>query len=177
MKINANIELKRITVSDCNALFNLMKEIYPQAYDHFWEDKGNWYVASQYSKENITKELLEEDTDYYFIIYKGEKVGNFRIIWNHKLADFSERKTVKLHRIYLHKKTQGKGIGKQLLQWLEQEAKKKQYEMIWLDAMDEKPQAFQFYKKLGYQYHSHCFLPFELLHDKYRKMSQVYKML
>ncbi len=175
--ISKEIELREILNSDTATLFNLMSEVYPAAYDYFWEDGGKWYIKSQYSKENILKELDEENTSYYFVIFKGEIIGNFRIHWNKKLEGFDDKKTVKLHRIYLHAKAQGNGIGKKLLLWLEEEAIKKQYELIWLDAMDEKPQAFQFYKKMGYQYHSHCFLPFDLLHDEYRKMSQIYKQL
>lgn len=154
-----------------------MKEIYPDAYSHFWEDFGDWYLNSQYSKENIKRELLEENAQYYFVVFKNELIGNFRIIWDKKLVGFDNKKSVKLHRIYLHSKTHGNGIGKGLLNWLEKEAEKKQYELIWLDAMNEQPQAFEFYKKLGYQYHSHCFLDFELLHDNVRKMSQLYKKL
>ncbi|WP_228455108.1 GNAT family N-acetyltransferase [Polaribacter haliotis] len=134
-------------------------------------------MNSQYSKENILKELSVDNADYYFILFKDEVVGNFRIVWDEKLANLSEEKQVKLHRIYLHPKTQGNGIGKELLSWLEEKAKEKGYKIIWLDAMNEQPQAFQFYEKLGYQYHSHTFLPFELLHDKVRKMSQVYKKI
>ncbi|PHO00494.1 GNAT family N-acetyltransferase, partial [Rhodobacteraceae bacterium 4F10] len=119
----------------------------------------------------------EDKTSYYFILYKEEIVGVFRILWDRKLPGLENRKSLKLHRIYLHKNTQGKGVGKQLLAWLEEEARKKQYELIWLDTMDEQPQAFEFYKKLGYQYHSHCFLDFELLFDEVRKMSQVCKIL
>ena len=70
-----------------------------------------------------------------------------------------------------------KGIGKKLLTWLEQKAQQKGYKIIWLDTMDEQPQAFEFYKKQGYKYHSHCFLEFDLLYDHVRKMSQVYKNL
>jgi hypothetical protein len=43
--------------------------------------------------------------------------------------------------------------------------------------MDAKLQAFEFYKNLGYQYQSHVFLNFELMHNEVRKMSQVYKKL
>jgi hypothetical protein len=43
--------------------------------------------------------------------------------------------------------------------------------------MDAQPQAFQFYKKLGYRNHSHTFLPFQLMFDEVRKMSQMYKTL
>ncbi|WP_159949628.1 GNAT family N-acetyltransferase [Polaribacter septentrionalilitoris] len=177
IKVSENLQLRKISTSDTNALFILMQEIYPLAYQHFWKDNGNWYVNSQYSKENILKELSQENTDYYFILYDEEIIGNFRIIWDEKLEGLHDVKQVKLHRLYLHQKTQGLGIGKTLLTWLEQKAFKKSYSIIWLDAMDEQPQAFQFYKKRGYTYHSHTFLPYTLLHDEVRKMSQVYKIL
>lgn len=175
IKISESIQLKEISSVDTETLFKLMQEIYPLAYKHFWKDQGDWYVNSQYSKENILKELSEENAEYYFIIFNDEIVGNFRIIWDEKLYGLSAKKQVKLHRIYLHQKTQGKGLGKILLTWLEQKVITKGYQIIWLDVMDEQPQAFQFYKKRGYKYHSHTYLPFENMLDEVRKMSQVYK--
>lgn len=177
IKVSENIALRPILSSDTGKLFNLMIEVYSLAYAHFWTDNGDWYVNAQYSKENILRELSEEKTEYYFVLFKDEIIGNFRIIWDEKLVGFSEEKQVKLHRVYLHQKTQGNGIGKKLLSWLEEKASKRGYKTIWLDAMDEQPQAFQFYKKLGYNYYSHVFLPFDLLHNEVRKMSQIYKKL
>ncbi|MGJ8744226.1 GNAT family N-acetyltransferase [Polaribacter sp.] len=177
IKVSKNIQLKEVLNSDSESLFRLMKEIYPLAYQHFWEDDGDWYVNSQYSKENILKELLQNNSDYYFIIFKDEIIGNLRVIWDEKLTGLSQEKQVKLHRIYLHQKVQGNGIGKKLLSWLEQKAGQKGYQIIWLDAMNAQPQAFQFYKKLGYSYHSHTFLEYQLLHNQFRKMSQVYKKI
>ncbi len=175
--VTESIQLEEVQLEDSKTLLTLMDEVYKAAYKHFWKDEGSWYVQTQFSKNNLEKELSEDNTNYYFILYNGEKVGIFRILWGKKLSGFDNQKMVKLHRIYLHEKTQGKGVGKQLLTWLEEEAIKKQYELIWLDTMDEKPQAFEFYKKVGYQYHSHCFLDFELLFEEMRKMSQVYKIL
>ncbi len=43
--------------------------------------------------------------------------------------------------------------------------------------MNEQPQAFAFYKKLGFQYHSHVCLNFDLLHNEVRKMSQLFKKI
>jgi GNAT superfamily N-acetyltransferase len=175
--LSENIQLKPILSSDSATLFKLMKEVYPLAYRHFWSDKGDWYVNSQYSTAHILKELSVENAEYYFVIYKDEIVGNFRFVWDEKLASLSEEKQVKLHRIYLHQKTQGKGIGKEILAWLNKKVKQKAYEIIWLDAMDAQPKAFQFYKNQGYIYHSHTFLPFDLMLKEVRKMSQLYKKL
>jgi ribosomal protein S18 acetylase RimI-like enzyme len=177
IKISENIQLRIIIKDDCELLFNLMNEIYPPAYQHFWVDAGKWYINSQYSEENILKELFDEKASYYFILYDNEIVGSFRFIWDEKLKGLEDRKQVKLHRIYIHPKTQGKGIGQKLISWLENLAIQENYKTIWLDAMNEQAQAFEFYKKLGYTYHSHTFLPFDLMHEKLRKMSQLYKKL
>ena len=177
INITKNIQLREIKEKDCNVLYKLMKIIYPLAYQHFWKDKGDWYIKNQYSEENILKELSKKNAAYYFVIFKNEIIGNFRIVWDKKLENLPYKKQVKLHRIYLHGKTQGKGIGKTLLIWLEKEAIKKQYELIWLDAMNEKQQAFEFYKKQGYKYNSHSFLNFDFLYKDFRKMSQLYKII
>lgn len=177
IKISENIQLKEVLNSDAEFLFRLMKEIYTPAYQHFWTDKGAWYINSQYSKENILKELSDKKARYYFIIFNDEIIGNFRFIWDENLEGLLEEKQVKLHRIYLYPKTQGSGIGRLLIAWLEKKAKQKDYQIIWLDAMNEQQNAFQFYKKLGYIYYSHIFLPFDLMHESFRKMSQVYKQL
>jgi GNAT superfamily N-acetyltransferase len=177
IKVTEKIYLKTVLSSDTAALFTLMKEIYPPAYYHLWTDKGDWYVNTQYAKEPILKELLAENSENYFILFNDKVVGNFRFIWDEKLAGLSDEIHVKLHRIYLHPKMQGNGIGKKLLAWLYAKALSKGYKIIWLDVIDAQPQAFQFYKKRGYQYHSYVSLPFQLLYESVRRMSQLYKEL
>jgi len=177
IQISKQIQLKYIQNSDFESLFKLMKEIYSYTYSHFWKDKGDWYINSQYSKENLLKNLSEKKSDYYFIIYKTEIVGNFRIIWDEKLKGCTKENQVKLHRVYLNPKTHRKGIGKKLISWLEKKALEKGYQIIWLDVMDAQPQAYKFYKKLGYKYFSHERLTYNLLYNKVRKMSQFYKLL
>ena len=177
ISISDKLSLQAITAKDITSLQELMRDIYPAAYQHFWKDGGEFYIDKQYAEQNILKELSQENARYYFIVYKGETIGNFRFVWNENLPGISEKKQVKLHRIYLHPTTQNKGLGKQLLAWLERQAEKNKVTTIWLDAMDAQEQAFEFYKKCGYQYHSHTILNFELMHVPFRKMSQIYKVL
>ena len=175
--LTEHLSLKEINIENYTQLYSLMRTIYPLAYSHFWTDNGNWYVNTQYSDENILRELSEEKSEYYYVVFNDEIIGNFRIIWDENLEGLSEEKQVKLHRIYLHQNLQGKGIGKNILFWLENKAKEKGYKIIWLDAMNEQPQALSFYKNLGFKYHSHTFLEYDILHQHVRKMIQVYKTL
>lgn len=174
IQINKSLYLQPILNNNATQLFELMNIIYTDAYRHFWKDDGEWYLNAQYSKENIERELNETKAAYYFVVFEDEIIGNFRIVWDDKLVGLSLDRQVKLHRLYLHSKTQGKGIGKQLFAWLKDQATQKNYEVIWVDAMNEKQQAFEFYKKLGFKYHSHTFLNFDLMLDEVREMSQLY---
>ena len=175
--IHKKIQLQPILPTDITHLQELMWDIYPPAYSHFWEDDGAFYINNQYSKENILIELSQENAQYYFVVFNNEIIGNFRVVWNEKLNGLPQEKQVKLHRLYLHPKTQNKGVGKTIVSWLEAQAIFKNYEVIWLDAMDKQEQAFQFYKKRGYKYHAHIFLDFDLMHAPFRKMNQFYKVL
>jgi len=177
IKITEDLQLRTVFSSDTEVLSKLMTDIYYATYSQFWTDNGDWYVNTQYSKESLLKELLDKNSENYFILFKDEIIGNFRVVWGEKLVGLSEEKQVKLHRIYLHQKTQGNGIGKKLLSWLDEKAIKKGYKIIWLDAMNGQQQAFQFYTKLGYSYHSHVFLTFNFLRESVREMSQLYKRL
>ena len=62
------------------------------------------------------------------MLFNNEIIGNFRVVWDEKLAGIPTEKQLKLHRIYLDSKVQGEGIGKTLLSWLESNAKEKNYQ-------------------------------------------------
>ena len=173
--ISENIHLQKITIKDIVVLKKLMQEIYPPAYQHYWTDKGNWYINGLYNKDQIEKELKELDTTYCFVLFKNEIVGVLRVLWNYPNDKLPNKKSAKLHRLYLHQKTHGKGLGKTLLNWVENTAKKKQCKILWLETMNEQQQAFNFYKNSGYKSFYQFDLDFPLLIDTYRGLTQVFK--
>lgn len=190
--ISDQIALQPITLEDQLDLFELMQRIYPPAYKHFWEDQGNWYLNSLYTPDNLKKELQEKGSYYYFIRYfdkqsisfresvnskKHTTIGIFKVIENCVYPEQPSALSFKVHRIYLDTTIQGKGIGKQLMRYAEKRAKKTRHNLIWLDAMDQHPQAMAFYEKLGYIKGGLQQLDFELLHDMYRPMWYLYKQI
>lgn len=173
--VSKDIQLRLLSPEDHAALFELMSEIYPPAYSHFWEDGGEWYINSQYSIDNFKEELLQENQAYYFVLFQDEVVGIVRLLFDEVLPVQSDKKAVKLHRIYLHQKTQGKGVGKQLLNYIEQLAKAEDYAIFWLEVMEKQPQAFHFYEKLGFKIVDKYTYEKDLLFKQYRPMFAVCK--
>ncbi|MDC8005546.1 GNAT family N-acetyltransferase [Aureisphaera galaxeae] len=150
-QITSEISLRPITLEDHSKLADLMQEIYPPAYHHLWEDDGKWYLDNQYSKENLQKELKEAHTHYFFVDFNDATSGILRYITHSSWPGEGAEDSVKLHRIYLHPNTHGKGVGKTVFIWVEEQAKTIQAASIRLEVMDTQTQAIRFYEKMGYE--------------------------
>ena len=77
----------------------------------------------------------------------------------------------------LSEETQGKGISKQLMRYIENRAINNGSELIWLDCMDSKIQAMRFYEKNGFQKGSLTFLNYELIKDGFNGMYLMWKSI
>jgi GNAT superfamily N-acetyltransferase len=176
--ISDAIQLKLISVRDHSKLLELVKQIYPPAYKHMWKnDDCGFYFEKFYSLDNLNKELAEAESEYYFIYYKTHLDGILRMHFNKALKTKPETSACYLHRIYLSEDAQGKGIGQKLLSWVEQRAKSKGDELLWLEAMDTQQQALRFYKKQGFTESHKAYLDFEPLRDRFRGMDVLFKVL
>ncbi len=175
--INSHLSLQPIKIEDQPKLLELMQEVYPAAYGHFWKDDCSWYLNHIYSLESLKKDLATPQSHYHFILYKNETVGIFKYVYNQVYTPLSPLAGLKLHRLYLHPSVQGKGVGRDIMQYGEQLARRLDYKIIWLDAMHTHTQAQLFYKKAGYIKTEFQLLPFDLLKDEHRKMWYMHKML
>lgn len=104
-------------------------------------------------------------------------MGILRVHFNKTLKTQPKKSGCYLNRIYLSEEAQGKGIANQLFKWVEQQAKLMGNELIWLEAMDSKPQALKFYLKQGMTKSHKSYLDFEPLHEHLNGMEVMYKLI
>ena len=176
MEIPENNFLEAIKLDNHQAFYNLMWRIYPTEYAHFWKNEDcNFYINNQFSKETLSKELDEEKQLYFFVVDKGEYVGVLRLKFDEYPKKLTDKKCIKLHRIYLDAKVQGKGLGTKISQFIDEVTKLNGYEFIWLNAMEKKRNAIQFYLKNGYQVFDEYPYDFNLLKEEYQQMLAMYK--
>lgn len=169
--ITENIQLQKITLKDQQKLFELVKRVYTPVYKHLWKNEDcNWYLNKFYSFDNLKKELKESDANYFFVLYKLKTIGIFRVHFTKTIKEIQDSSSAYLHRIYLAKEVHCKGIGRQLFNWFEQQARDKGKTSIWLKAMDTQEQALSFYKKQGYHKIGKLSLDFDLIHKPLRGM-------
>jgi GNAT superfamily N-acetyltransferase len=92
-------------------LFELMSE-YIFEYRHLWFDDGSWYMEKNIFYTNMERDLAIHNSSYYFVQYQSQTIGILKLIENIPLAEFKNRKSAKLDRIYLDPEFHGQGIGK-----------------------------------------------------------------
>lgn len=173
--LSEELTLGRIKKQDHQIVRTLMSKVYPPPYLHIWEDDASWYLELVYNQVNFEKEIEEPDTYYYFINYNQGSIGVLRVCHNAPLIDYPDKKATKLHRIYIDQSIHGKGIGKILLQWVEDQCRKRGDDILWLEAMDTQQQALKFYESNGFDICGSMRLDFDIMLPEYRGMHRLFK--
>lgn len=78
-KMNDLIELKMITREDAECLHKLQIEAFMPLYEKYQDDATS---PAKESLETIAKKIVEDNSDFYFILFNGEKAGAVRVKWH-----------------------------------------------------------------------------------------------
>lgn len=111
--MNNLIELKLATKEEAKCLHRLQVEAFMPLYEKYQDEKTS---PAKESLERIIEKITEENSDFYFIIFNGEKIGGVRVRWH-------QRKTVYenvnwISPIFIIPKFQNKGIASKVLEQL-----------------------------------------------------------
>ena len=168
--LSTGLSLAALTPADQPVIMALMQRIYPPAYHHFWPDGGQWYLTSLYNLNNFAQELAEPNTEYRAIQYQEEPVGIVRVVDGKPLPEQPDRGASKLHRLYLDQRVQGRGVGRQVLDWVMTGRRAQDRELLWLDVMERAPGARRFYERAGFAEAAYVQLDLPLLYPAMRGM-------
>jgi GNAT superfamily N-acetyltransferase len=94
--------------------------------------------------QNIEKHYLENNGTFILVLEQNKLIGMgaFRKI---------DEKTAEIKRMRVEPKMQGKGIGKYLLNQLEERARSQGYSVLILETSDRQERANAFYSKSGFK--------------------------
>jgi ribosomal protein S18 acetylase RimI-like enzyme len=122
----------------------LAEEIWPDTYAEILSaDQLRYMMELIYSLPSLQEQLIEQHHTFLIASMHGEPVG---------FASYSliePRGIYKLHKIYIHPKTQGKGAGKALIDHIVQQLQAKGAASIRLN-VNRHNKAKLFYERLGF---------------------------
>lgn len=118
------------------------------------KEQIDFMFGEMYTPESIYKQMDFLGHEFYVLYENGIPQGFASI----SEMIHEEQSTYKIHKLYLLPETQGKGLGKQLLNFIENEYKEKAKYII-LNVNINNP-AYQFYLKMNYKVRERIDIPY-----------------
>lgn len=123
---------------------------YCQHYLHLWKNEDpSPYINHGLTKEVLLREIADPNVLNFLINQENTTLGILKLVRDCGIDEISSAEALKAEKIYFLKEYSGKGFGKQVLQFIEDMAKKLGKKYVWLDAMQKGNPIF-FYQKNGY---------------------------
>lgn len=173
----ASVHIQELQPSDAEALSALCLRIYPQFFLYIWHEGGEWYQREKYNANQLRSEIENPNSKYYFVLLENVPVGYLKINLNKTLPAYPSANGLEVERIYLLKEVQGKGLGKQLMNFAVAEAKRLQKSYLFLYVMDSSADSMKFYEAMGFEKFGRKYLDFEQMKEEYRGMYSMVKNL
>ncbi|PKV51050.1 spermine/spermidine N-acetyltransferase [Aquimarina sp. MAR_2010_214] len=155
------VQIKTVQSNDIYKLLDIGRQTFYDAFGppHNTEKNINEYLNKKFTLDNITKELHNPNSEFYFAWVNNQIAGYIKLNSGNAQTEPLEGNTLEIERIYVVKEHQGKKIGQLLFQKTLQIAKEKSIEFIWLGVWEKNPRAITFYKRNGFKiFDTHQFM-------------------
>ena len=148
-----NLTIRQAEISDLKIICALGVTTFYEAYFEQDDapDLAN-YVLESFSIGQIESELTDKNSTF-FIAEAGINcaVGYAKLRENSEADCLQGERSAEIQRIYILEKMKGKSVGDALMRRCFAEARRKNYESVWLSVWDQNLSAQKFYQKYGFE--------------------------
>lgn len=108
------------------------------------------YVERAFGVERVSDELHRPGSRFFFAELDGEAVGYLKLNSGDAQTEPVAGATLEVERIYVDDNQQGRGVGKALLDFAFEVARRQGCDTIWLGVWENNPKAIRFYERQGF---------------------------
>ncbi len=146
-----NLQLRKCGLDSLHDLVEISRATFTTAFekDNDPVDFKN-YLDFSFTHPKLRDELLDMDTDFYFVYLNETLVGYFKLNRNNAQTDIRLPQAIELERIYVLAGFIGKGIGQRMLDRIKTIAADYKKEFLWLGVWEKNLKAISFYEKNGF---------------------------
>ena len=138
------------------AQFNQLLKISRETFDQTFRNQNNPkhfddYLDKAFDPINFRKEFENPNSEFYFVTSENQVYGYLKL--NEKDAQTEPRGKdyIEVERVYVITDSQGNGLGKIMMDYAVEIAKKKGKTIIWLGVWEKNPGAIRFYERFGFK--------------------------
>jgi ribosomal protein S18 acetylase RimI-like enzyme len=140
------INIVEASTNDFKVIREIAYQTWPIAYGEILSKTQLDYMLEAFYNEEALKDSVVNKGHYFVLAKEGEETLGFASYEHH----YNQKQQTKIHKIYILPQTQGKGIGKTLIDFVEKVAKKNNSTALSLN-VNRYNKALHFYQKLGFE--------------------------
>ena len=145
------LEFRKCTLSDLKVLVHISKSTFSESFEKDNDpDDFRKYIDSAFCEEELSSQLNNLNTFFYFVYLENILVGYFKLNIGDAQSDLKQDDSIELERIYVRHVYQGKGIGNYIIAKVKQLALKTGKSFLWLGVWEKNIRAISFYKEHGF---------------------------
>ncbi|MEM8893160.1 MAG: GNAT family N-acetyltransferase [Bacteroidota bacterium] len=151
--------LRKVTRDELNLLREISISTFIDAFGN-QNTKENMaqYLSEKMSLEHMTSEYKNPESNFYFAIIDDRIVGYLKLNSGKAQSELIPE-AIEVERIYVLKKHQSQGIGKEMFDAAISTARKRNMKTLWLGVWDQNTQAITFYERMGLKiFDTHSFM-------------------
>jgi len=146
-----NIEIRKIGLSQVDLLAEIGRQTFIETfYEVNTEQNMARYLADSFAIDQLTEEINNENSEFYFAWLGDTAVGYLKINFGDSQTELKNDKAVEIERIYVLKAYLGKNVGQLLYEQALQIAKQIDADYVWLGVWEQNQRAIRFYEKNGF---------------------------
>lgn len=154
------IQIEKVSAFNIDELQKISRDTFFESFvTSTSEENMRLYLENNFSKEQLTKEVENDYSEFYFARIENEVVGYLKINYSAAQTELKDDQALEVERVYVRNNYHGKGVGQQLLDYAIQLAKQKNMQSVWLGVWENNQRAISFYKKNGFiTFDTHVFM-------------------
>ncbi len=146
-----NLIFKKCTVDDLDLLIDVSRTSFIDAFEKDNNpDDFKRYIARAFNTEQMSSELLNPNSSFYFLLHNASLVGYVKLNRKDAQKEQFDLKAIELERIYIFKEFQGNKMGQEALYTVMDMAKTGNASCLWLGVWEKNTKAIAFYKNNGF---------------------------
>jgi len=143
--------IKKCTFEDSRELQVISVDTFNETFkDQNSPEQINAYLEREFNLQQLEKQLANHSSQFFFVYVNHEVAGYLKVNTDNAQSEKMGDESLEIERIYVKKKYQKHGLGKNLLNKAVEIAIEQQKKKIWLGVWEENENAIAFYKKKGF---------------------------
>jgi len=154
-----NIEVRSVTPGDIHLLIDISRRTFSETFS-----KGNTeenikeYLIKRFSNEQLTAEVTNTDSEFYFAGLGDDVVGYLKLNIGAAQTELKGGNALEIERIYVLNEFHGIKVGQLLFEIAVKRARELGVNYVWLGVWENNQKAISFYKKNGFvEFDKHIF--------------------